>query len=491
MPRELTDELREEYERLFNTMSVQPERRSQIERIRKRVNHPRARDRYIEVERATNVPWFVIAIIHNLESSVRFDRHLHNGDPLTARTYRVPKGRPREGNPPFSWPESAIDALRVDDLDRWSDWSLPGIAFVLERYNGWGYRKYHPSVKSPYLWSFSSAYTRGKYTSDGSFSKSAVSRQCGGMVLLHALMDADQSIRQRVAFEPPDDNDEPPFPRDPDDRNGGDEDREPPPAYPGRYLQNGIENDRYVRMVQERLKELGADPGAIDGDFGDVTEFAVKLFQARSSNFGGEPLEIDGVVGPETWAALFGAEPEPEETTPPPPAGSLAEQVIEVADLEVGVREQPLGSNRGPEVDQYVSSVGLNPSGRYPWCMCFVYWCYREAAEALRTENRVPRTGGVHNCWRKSKRLDAPVRVVTSDEARRNPALVQPGMVFFIDTGGGRGHTGIVAANINGKLETIEGNTTAATGSREGIGVFRRTRRRISDRNMMGFASYG
>ena len=32
-------------------------------------------------------------------------------------------------------------------------------------------------------------------------------------------------------------------------------------------------------------------------------------------------------------------------------------------------------------------------------------------------------------------------------------------MVFFIDTGGGHGHVGIVAANINASLETIEGNT--------------------------------
>jgi hypothetical protein len=72
--------------------------------------------------------------------------------------------------------------------------------------------------------------------------------------------------------------------------------------------------------------------------------------------------------------------------------------------------------------------------------------------------------------------------------ARRNPALVKPGMAFFIDTGNGRGHTGIVAANINSLLETIEGNTND-NGSRDGIGVFRRSRRRIADINL-GFASY-
>jgi hypothetical protein len=60
--------------------------------------------------------------------------------------------------------------------------------------------------------------------------------------------------------------------------------------------------------------------------------------------------------------------------------------------------------------------------------------------------------------------------------------------VFFIDTGGSHGHTGIVAANVNGLLETIEGNTND-NGSREGIGVFRRTRRRLNDINL-GFGDY-
>ena len=62
-------------------------------------------------------------------------------------------------------------------------------------------------------------------------------------------------------------------------------------------------------------------------------------------------------------------------------------------------------------------------------------------------------------------------------------------MVFFVDTGNSRGHVGIVVANVNSFLETIEGNTND-NGSREGIGVFRRTRRRISDISL-GFAGYG
>src|SRR5262249_38505777 len=65
-----------------------------------------------------------------------------------------------------------------------------------------------------------------------------------------------------------------------------------------------------------------------------------------------------------------------------------------------------------------------------------------------------------------------PVRFVTAEEARRNPSLVRPGMVFFLDTGGGRGHAGIVAANIKAPLGTLEGETTAGGGRpRGGCGV--------------------
>jgi hypothetical protein len=118
---------------------------------------------------------------------LRFTGHLHNGDPLTAQTVQVPAGRPRTGGPPFTWEASAADALASHRLGPQTDWSLPGTLFQLERYNGWGYRRSHPEVLSPYLWSFSEHYRAGKYVADGSFSPTAVSGQCGAAVLLRRL----------------------------------------------------------------------------------------------------------------------------------------------------------------------------------------------------------------------------------------------------------------------------------------------------------------
>src|SRR5215510_14384325 len=126
---EFTSALRDEYNGLFAKIAIRPERRSQVSNIHARIIQPTARQRYDQVEAATKVPWFVVAIIHNLEASLRFDRHLHNGDPLTARTVHVPPGRPPDGAPPFTWQASAIDALRFDHIADATEWNVAAIAF--------------------------------------------------------------------------------------------------------------------------------------------------------------------------------------------------------------------------------------------------------------------------------------------------------------------------------------------------------------------------
>lgn len=188
----LTQDLRIEYQVLFNTCIIRKERIQRVEDIIS--NIVRSRDRYLAVGEPLGIPWYFIAVVHNMESALNFTRHLHNGDPLTGRTIHIPKGRPPTGHPPFTWEESAADVLKFQRLHRWNDWSLPGILYKLEEYNGWGYRLYHPHVLSPYLWSFSNHYTRGKYTGDGRWSEMAVSRQAGAAVLLRRMAEIETFI---------------------------------------------------------------------------------------------------------------------------------------------------------------------------------------------------------------------------------------------------------------------------------------------------------
>jgi lysozyme family protein len=131
------------------------------------------------------IPWAFIGVIHGMECGFNFGGHLHNGDPLTARTVQHPSGRPKTGSPPFTWRQSATDALTMKRLDRVTDWSVPHMLFLLEGYNGFGYRR--RGVPTPYLWSFSSLYEKGKFVADGVFDPAAVSKQCGAAVMLKAV----------------------------------------------------------------------------------------------------------------------------------------------------------------------------------------------------------------------------------------------------------------------------------------------------------------
>ncbi len=185
----LTAELRREYQLLYESCLIQKNRLPQVDAIVAKLKGQRKR--YESVGKPLNVPWYVVGVIHNMESGMSFTTHLHNGDPLTDRTKNWPPGRPKKGNPPFTWEESATDALTLEGFSRWKDWSVPGALYKVEAYNGWGYREHHPGVLTPYLWSFSNHYTRGKYVADGKFSPTAVSTQCGAAVLLKRLRETE------------------------------------------------------------------------------------------------------------------------------------------------------------------------------------------------------------------------------------------------------------------------------------------------------------
>ncbi len=258
--------------------------------------------------------------------------------------------------------------------------------------------------------------------------------------------------------------------------------------YPGKVLRAGS-SGADVSKIQQRLHDLGVRDAtgkdlAVDGGFGPSTDAAVRLFQARSFDDSGQPLEVDGTVGPMTWAALFR-----EAVTPAPvPAGNYLAEVINLARAQVGVMEDPLGSNRGPMVDEFLKRVGLNPVGHhYAWCAAFVYWCFDEAAVKTGKSNPAPKSAGVLETWQMAGQ--AKHLRYTPNQAANAPELIKPGFVFFLDTGQGNGHMGIVAGVAGTKLTTIEGNTTNVTGSREGIGVFERNARTIPQVNL-GFADY-
>jgi lysozyme family protein len=152
---------------------------------------------YEAIEKATGVPWFMIGPIHNRESDMNFKTHLHNGDSLSTRTHHVPSGRPKTGNPPFKFQDSAIDALTMSphNLDRVKAWTVERVLYECEKYNGWGYLT---KGNSPYIWSWTDLYHGGKYVEDGVYRANVWDSQAGCVAMLKELAALEGSVAARL-----------------------------------------------------------------------------------------------------------------------------------------------------------------------------------------------------------------------------------------------------------------------------------------------------
>ncbi len=261
--------------------------------------------------------------------------------------------------------------------------------------------------------------------------------------------------------------------------------------FPGRLIQQGEADRATVAAIQQALAALGYGPFTA-GVFDAQMAATVRLFQSQHVDREGRPLGADGVVGPMTWGAIFGG-----NTVPPKQVSNttsaLAQHVLTIARAQIGVMEQPVGSNRGPQVDQYLERAGIDPvhstaDQRY-WCMAFAYWCVDAAAGQLGVPNPLAHTAGVLDQWNRCAGRPGVTRIDAS-AARANYGVVEPGQILILDHGGGLGHTGIVSAVDGPHLTVVEGNANASANSRNGIGVFETNRRTVNDPEVKGFIDY-
>jgi len=149
-----------------------------------------AKSVYQGVEASTGVPWAIIAVIHQRESSQSWRASLAQGDPWNAPSIHVPAHR----GPFVSWSAAAVDALEICPpyAARWTDWTIGGALCLLEQYNGLGYAQ--RGLPSPYVWASTDQYIKGKYVSDGHFDPDAVDHQLGCAALLSEMIVLDASI---------------------------------------------------------------------------------------------------------------------------------------------------------------------------------------------------------------------------------------------------------------------------------------------------------
>lgn len=141
---------------------------------------------------------------------------------------------------------------------------------------------------------------------------------------------------------------------------------------------------------------------------------------------------------------------------------SFVKELIKKAESQIGVQEEPKGSNTGKSVKEYQRRAGY--SSPVPWCMCFLYWCIDEVCIDLEIENEAKRTGDCDTFlnWGKSKGIE-----------HQTPEVGDFGFVMKSERDAV--HVFLVTGIEGAVLHTVEGNTNDY-GSREGYEVCRRRR---------------
>lgn len=226
----------------------------------------------------------------------------------------------------------------------------------------------------------------------------------------------------------------------------------------------------------------------LSGHLDAVTEEAVEQFQASHLGANGRPLAVDGEVtvgGRATWWALGHASGVRAQQQPGVPDGKNARVLAILAPgkrgaallaavAELGVREQPDGSNGGPHVDVYTGKW------RVPWCALFASWAIRHGLDryhafpphrGLASVAKIARWASENGAviGEPAYRDAVPDVLDVGTLADGSPPLApQPGDLFLMLRAGGtgvdvgRGHTGFVLAVEQRTILTIAGNEANA-----------------------------
>lgn len=148
----------------------------------------------------------------------------------------------------------------------------------------------------------------------------------------------------------------------------------------------------------------------------------------------------------------------------------FTESLVKIALAEIGIEEID-GTNKGPRVNEYKAATNLPPNESWPWCAAFICWIVREAMAVHGVKETAgfkrPRTAGAWDFENWSKRQDE------TTWTSRDVSDIKAGDIVIFKFS----HIGIAVSDAdNGKVNSCEGNTDSS-GSREGGGVFRKTRR--------------
>ncbi len=155
--------------------------------------------------------------------------------------------------------------------------------------------------------------------------------------------------------------------------------------------------------------------------------------------------------------------------------GSVGQRIVMLAQGEVGVREEPHGSNDGPRIREYRTATAGAEHTPGPWCAYFVSWLAREAGAPIGENGQGTGWVPTIEAWgRQAGRFLAP---------STQPA---PGDIIIFDRNGNgtSDHTGIVEyVGTDGTIHTIEGNVSSQDVARRSYAP--------SERQVVGYVRAG
>jgi hypothetical protein len=248
-----------------------------------------------------------------------------------------------------------------------------------------------------------------------------------------------------------------------------------------------------ICFVNETVKKLTAD-----GRFGIITENCLASFQAKvidaiTENFIIDNIPVEykkdytanGIMDYPTWFVLkYYAEltewynvdiEKPEIEIPPPPPvidikTKIINKVIELAKQEIGTVEKG-GNNYGKRVQEY-QSVGSNGAmtGGAAWCQYFQNWLQITACKVLGISYKGTYSGYTPTVTNWGYKNSIAVKYPKLNQID----IGDMGYVYSANRNNSQ-HVYLIVGKSDNKVITIEGNTNPG-GSREGFGVFKRTR---------------
>ncbi len=234
-------------------------------------NWQKNKARYQAVAAKTGIPAELIAALHWRESTANFNTYLHQGDPLGKKAVHVPRNIPLF----HKWEDAAVHALTMKRSIQKklgitaNTTDMAAIATFAEYYNGLGY--HNRGSSSPYVYSGTDQYKRGKYVADGRYSKTHRDNQLGvvPMIMYITQMDALGGSAATDAI-----------------------------AGTSQPILSQGDSGEAVTLLQQKLAEEGFYKGSVDGDFGRGTRSALRRYQRTNG------LTRDGRAGPDTWKSL-------------------------------------------------------------------------------------------------------------------------------------------------------------------------------------------